>query len=127
MNNKNEPLGHFQAKALKERLREASQERFLEESRRRLDRIISNKMRTTFIGALASFEEIFGFMWGHGESEDDLSEQQLMMRQLWDEARTQILNKSNNQLRAVRTELNNHVVSWKRHHLELKVNHEEGE
>ena len=114
-------LNHVQMKALKTRLREAAQERFLDESRKRLDKIMSQKMRTTFIGAIAVFEEVFGFLWGHGEADHDITEQQQMMKDLWEEARTRILNKSNNQLRAVRSELNNHIVSWNRHHMEFPV------
>jgi len=114
-------LNHFQMKALKERLREAAQERFLDESRKRLDKIMSQKMRTTFIGAIAVFEEVFGFMWGHQLPEEELTDQQKMMKDLWEEARTRILNKSNNQLRAVRSELNNHMVHWNRHHVDFAV------
>jgi hypothetical protein len=114
-------LDHAKLTALKKRLQESAQEKYLEESRKRLDKIISQKIRTTFIGSLAVFEECFGFMWGHGKAKEDLTEQEEMMREVWEDARSRILNKSNNQLRAVRSELNNHVVHWNRHRMDFAV------
>lgn len=114
-------LNSVQIAALKQRLQETSQKRYLEISRKRLDTIVTKKMRTCFIGALAVFEEEFGFLWGYGKTEDKLSEQEQAMFQLWKQARTRVLNNSNNQLRAVKSEIANHVVSWNRYHLDLPV------
>lgn len=114
-------LTHFQMKALRDHIRQSSQEKYLEQSRKRLDRIVTSKLRTTFIGAIAAFEEDFGFLWGCGKPQDQLTDSEKEFAQLWQNTRTKVLNKSNNQLRAVRTELANHIVSWNRYRLDLLV------
>lgn len=112
-------LSHSQMKAMAEKAKEAREQKYREESRKRLDKIITAKMRTTFIGALASFEEYFGQLWGHGLQDEDLTDEQQAFKDVWDQTRTEILNKSNGQLRALKTELANHDVSWNRYTMEL--------
>ena len=112
-------LSHKQMKSMAEKAKQARAEKYLEESRKRLDKIITTKMRTTFIGALQSFEDNFGELWGHGIPEEELTDDQQALRDVWDQTRTEILNKSNGQLRALKTELANHEVSWKRYTMDL--------
>jgi hypothetical protein len=38
--------------------------KYEDDSKARLKKIISTKLRTSFIGALSSFEETFGRIWG---------------------------------------------------------------
>ncbi len=123
MDTKNEApvLSHGQMKALSTKMKNAREERFMEQSRRRLDKIVSTKVRTAFIGALAAFEEEFGFLWGHDSPEDTLTKAQAEMRELWERARTNVLNNGNTQLRAVRNEIANQTVKWNRHHIDFKV------
>ena len=112
-------LSHTQMKAMAEKAKAARDQKFKEESRKRLDKIITTKMRTTFIGALQSFEDYFGELWGHGLAEEELTEEQMAFRDIWDQTRTEILNKSNGQLRALKTELANHEIEWKRYTMDL--------
>jgi len=112
-------LSHTQMKAMAEKAKAARDQKFKEESRKRLDKIITTKMRTTFIGALQSFEDYFGVLWGHGLAEEELTEEQMAFRDIWDQTRTEILNKSNGQLRALKTELANHEIEWKRYTMDL--------
>jgi len=114
-------LSHGQMQALSAKMKHAREERFLEQSRRRLDKIVSTKVRTAFIGALAAFEEEFGFLWGHEASEDHLTAEQQNMRELWIRARTNVLNNGNTQLRALRNEIANQTVKWNRHHIDFVV------
>jgi len=114
-------LSHGQMKAMSSRMKQARDERFLEQSRKRLDKIVSTKIRTAFIGALAAFEEEFGTLWGGQDPEDELTSDQQDMRELWNRARTNVLNNGNTQLRAVRNEIANHVIKWNRYHLNLPV------
>lgn len=114
-------LSHGQMKAMSERMKTVREERYLEQSRRRLDKIVSTKIRTAFIGALAAFEEEFGFLWGQGAPEDQLTEEQQDMLELWNRARTNVLNNGNTQLRAVRNEIANQTVKWNRHHIDFVV------
>ena len=108
-------------KILRNNAEQAKQQRCAEASRRRLSNIISTKMKTSFIGALAAFEENFGFLWGYGLTEDRLTDEQKQLRELWDKTRTQVLNNGNSQLRACDNEISNHMVQWNRYHMDLKV------
>lgn len=112
------PLQKFMT--MKRKSQEASQSKFAEEARRRLDNIISKKITTTFIGALASFEKSFGFLWGHGKKDSERTEEEKQLYIIWENVRTEVLNNGNNQLRALRNELQNHNISWNRHTLILK-------
>lgn len=114
-----ENLTPEQAAIMSRKLKEARQKDYLEKSRQRLERIMCTKVRTTFIGALSIFERYFGFLWGVGES--SLTSEQSKMKELYDQARHEILNNGNNQMRALQNELNNQTVSWNRFHLDLPV------
>lgn len=115
------PLKRFMD--IKQKSREASQANFAEESRKRLDRILSQKMNTTFIGAISAFENNFGFLWGAGKKRE-LTEEEQNLLNIWQRVRTDILNNGNNQLRALRNELQNHSVSWNRHTLTIRADEE---
>ncbi len=117
----NSELSRGQMQALSRKMKEVKDQRLLEESRKRLDKIVCTKVRTAFIGALAAFEEQFGFLWGHGLEDGILSEKQKDMRELWERTRVDVLNNGNTQLRALRNEISNHVVKWNRHHIQLVV------
>lgn len=112
--NKNEtPLQKFLT--MKQKSKEASQSKFAEEARKKLDSIISKKMNTTFIGALSSFEKAFGFLWGFGKKDSEKTDEEKELYNIWQNVRTEVLNNGNNQLRALRNELQNHTISWNRH------------
>lgn len=116
------PLQRFMT--LQQKSREASQANFAEESRKRLDKIISQKMQTTFIGAISAFESNFSFLWGSNKK-GELTEDEQQLFNIWQRVRTDILNNGNNQLRALRNELQNHNVSWNRHTLTIKAKEED--
>jgi hypothetical protein len=122
MENNDTPLHRFLT--MKRKSQEASQSRFAEESRKRLDKIISTKLTTTFIGALASFEKSFGFLWGFGKKDHERTEEEKELYTIWESIRTEVLNNGNNQLRALRNELQNHNILWNRHTLVIKNNEE---
>ena len=103
--------------SLTKKSKEASQARYAEESRKRLDKIISTKLNTTFIGALSSFEKNFGFLWGHDKKESERTVEEKQLFEIWQNVRTEVLNNGNNQLRSLRNELQNHNISWNRHTL----------
>jgi hypothetical protein len=113
-----EPMDFKSLKALKKKMQEESQQRYLDESKRRLSKIVETKLKTSFIGALSNFEQEFGFLWGH-EQEGDLTEEQEFMKEIWERTRTSVLNNGNNQIRAVKSEIANHSVEWQRYQTEL--------
>lgn len=86
--------------------------RVMDASKYRLEKIISKKFQTCFIGALSEFESVFGYMWGHGLNMDVLSEEQIRNREKWEIVRHKILNKGNTQLRSVKEEIELHEIKW---------------
>lgn len=114
-------LNHGQMKAMGAKMQQAREERFLEQSRLRLEKIVSTKVRTAFIGALAAFEDVFGFLWGHDYPDNELTAEQVNMGELWERARTNVLNNGNTQLRSVRNEIANQTVKWNRYHTDFIV------
>lgn len=91
-----------------------------DQSKVKLKKIITTKLRTSFIGALSSFEETFGIIWGYGIDERDMTREQLKWRELWESCRTSVLNNGNHQIRACDNEFLQYVVSWNRHQNILK-------
>jgi hypothetical protein len=119
MDNRKPPISDNQIRSLITRAREAREQRFAEGSRQRLEKIITTKIRTAFIGALAAFEEHYGFLWGNDKESSNLTKEEREMQSLWIETRTQVLNNGNAQIRAAQNEISNHVIHWNRHHVEL--------
>jgi hypothetical protein len=62
---------------------------------------IKKKILTSTIGSLARFEKYFGHLWGHNK--EHLTEQEERMLDLWEEARYEILNLGNQQIRSLDT------------------------
>ncbi len=90
---------------------------FKEKSKLRLQEVIDKKFTTCFIGAVNSVEEHLGFLWGKGKSA--LTSREREMACVWEELRTEILNKGNNQKRAARNEIEEYEVEWKQKHTDF--------
>jgi hypothetical protein len=120
-------LSFEQMRVLRDQAKRANEEKRLEACRRRLDSIISKKIRTTFIGAIAKVEESLGFLWGHGKNEADLTPDEAEMAAVWNQVRTDILNIGNNQLRGAQTEIAQHVVSWNRYQTNFVIKTEDND
>ena len=122
---KNEGLSHYQLVAAQEKQRKIKENRYKEKSKKRLSNIISTKIKTSFIGAISSCEEHFGFLWGHGKNENELDENELAMREIWENVRAGILDNGNTQLRATMNEMNNYSITWERYHVDLPIRNTE--
>jgi hypothetical protein len=72
------------------------------------------------IGALSSIEEHFGFLWDH-QSDGELSENQEKMRQLYEELRSEILDKGNTQIRNVDAEITQYDINWNRYQYQIPI------
>jgi uncharacterized protein YdcH (DUF465 family) len=68
--------------------------------------ILTKRFQTTMIGALFQFEESFGYLWGFDKDEEDLTDNEKYFRLKWEDARYNILNNGNNQLRSAIKDLN---------------------
>ena len=114
------PLDFKNMNAIKSRMAEYNRKKYESDSKNRLCNIIETKVKTSFIGAISQFEENFGFLWGHGQS-DELEEDQKLMKEIWEKTRTHILNNGNNQIRAASNEIELYTINWERHTMELPV------
>jgi len=82
------------------------EEKYRADSRERLTKIVTQKVKTTMIGSLSSVEEHFGFLW---EGDD---EQSKMMKGIFENMRSSILDKGNTQMRNVEAELAQYECKW---------------
>lgn len=76
------------------------------------------------IGALDVLEKRFGFLWLHNDSED-LSQEQKQLKDIYDEARADILDKGNTQIRNLESEFSDYEVTKKRFTINLPVSEKE--
>lgn len=83
-------------------------------SKQRLLDISSKKIRTTMIGALASIEEKLGWLWKEGNDKESF-------KQIFDEIRSEILDKGNNQIRNLETEFSSYDIVWKKNSVLLPI------
>jgi hypothetical protein len=72
------------------------------------------------IGSLYSIEKYFGFLWGEG-SDREPTKDQLRMRDIFEEMRTEILDKGNTQIRNTDLEIENYDVTWNKYHINLPI------
>lgn len=101
-------------------------EKYKDNSKRRLLNTLKKKFDTTIIGSLAAFEEQFGELWGHGTPEEKLDEDQIYWRDAWMEARAKVLDNGNANLRAAQNEISQYTLSWNRYvtNFQLRNNEE---
>ena len=118
-------ISHYQIVATKQRQKEAKDQKYREKSKKRLSTIVGTKIKTSFIGAISSCEKNFGFLWGHGKNEEELTDQELQMKELWEEIRTEILDNGNTQLRAASNEIENYSINWDRYSIGLNLKDKE--
>ena len=107
-------------------LKRKRDDKYKEISKDRLFKIAKKKIQTTMIGALDSIEKPFGFLW---EAEKELTAEQTQLKGIFEEARAEILDRGNTQIRNLQAELTNYDISWKRYKLTLPMveKQEEGE
>ncbi len=92
----------------------ANEGQIKQESLERLRRIANRKFRTCFIFPIAEFETVFGLaLWGHGLPDDQLTDEQRVNRDRWEQVRTAILNNGNTQKRALEAELDLHDIKFR--------------
>jgi hypothetical protein len=114
---------------LKESLdfKNARENRNKEVSRDKLFKTAKKKIQTTMIGALSTVEEMFGFLWGMGLAEEDKSEEQKKIQELYEDTRAKILDRGNTQIRNLESEFVNYDVSRKKYLISLPMMKQEGE
>lgn len=117
----------FLAKVKQQRVsKSAKADKYSNDSKERLTKIATTKIKTTMIGALSMIEKHFGFLWGLDENGKDtgreLSPEEQHMKELFDETvRSEILDLGNSQMRNMTAEIQQYNVEWNRYHLQLPV------
>ncbi len=94
--------------------------KYKEVSKERLLKISKKKIQTTMIGALSTVEKHFGFLWGH-ESSEPLTPEQEHVKALYEEVRSEILDRGNNQARNLEAEFANYDINWLKYQITLPV------
>lgn len=102
---------HFKLRKIKESLIKENEELYRNNSKKRLLNNIGTKFKTTMIGALAAFEKRFGHIWENNRE----------WRQIWDEARTEILDLGNKNRRAAEQEISEYTITWNRYQTEFRI------
>tara|TARA_Y100000004_G_scaffold136793_1_gene154955 strand:- start:2161 stop:2547 length:387 start_codon:yes stop_codon:yes gene_type:complete len=100
--------------------KEEKEQKYKVNSKDRLFKIASKKIKTTMIGALSTLEENLGFLWGH-ESDKDISPEQQHMKTIFEQVRSDILDKGNTQIRNLEAEFNYYDITWLRFQVDLPV------
>lgn len=110
-------------------LKAARESRYKEVSKDKLFKAAKKKVQTTMIGALSTIEENFGFLWGIHIPEDQRTEEQRKIQELFEEARAKILDRGNTQIRNLEVEFVNYDITRKKYLINLPMvnNKQEGE
>lgn len=82
------------------------------DSKERLKKIATKKIQTTMIGALDSIEKHLSFLW----------EENSELRETYEIVRQEILDRGNDQIRNLMSELDMYDIEWLRYNLQIKVN-----
>jgi transcription termination factor Rho len=98
--------------------KQIKEEKYKQDSRDRLGKILKKKVETTMIGALASVEQNFGFLWNAG---GEMTPEQEKMYDLYQKIRSEILDKGNSQARNIDVELSQYEVKWLRYSITIPV------
>ena len=98
----------------------AKADQYLDLSKERLLKIGKKKIQTTMIGALSTLEKRFGFLWGQ-DQEGDLTPEQEHLKELYEEIRSEILDRGNNQMRNLEAEFAQYDIKWLRYNMKLPV------
>lgn len=99
--------------------KKAREAKYKFDSKDRLSKILKKKIQTTMIGALSSIEENFGFLWNSQNGE--LTQDQKIMKDLYNKVRSEILDKGNNQARNIDAELAQYDVEWLKYSIKIPV------
>lgn len=102
------------------------EDKYKQDSKDRLSKILKKKIETTMIGALSSVENHLSFLWVSDTKQ--MSQEQKMMYDLFQKIRSEILDKGNTQARNVDAELSQYDVRWLRYQSVIPVKpHEESQ
>jgi len=88
-------------------------------SKIRLKKDVKKKIETTMIGALASVEKYLGALWGHDSP--DPTPEQAKLKEIYEDLRSEILDKGNTQITNAESEIENYDVTWNKYHYNIPI------
>jgi hypothetical protein len=94
-------------------------DKYRQDSKDRLAKIVKKKVETTMIGALSSIEQNFGFLWTAEDGK--LTKEQQIMFDIYQKVRSEILDKGNSQARNIDAELSQYDVNWLKYSITIPV------
>ena len=115
-----EELNYQELSKIARQNKDKKDDRYKEGSKGRLLKIAKKKIQTTMIGALSTLEAHFGFLWEHPDGEE-LTQEKEHLHSLYEEARSEILDRGNNQMRNLEAEFSHYDITWLRYNLTLPV------
>ena len=102
-------------------LKSVREERNKDMSRDKLFKTAKKKIQTTMIGSLSTLESGFGFLWGIEIEDEDRTPEQKKLYEIYEEARAQILDRGNTQIRNLESEFVHYEIVRKKHYINLPV------
>ena len=103
---------------LRQNFEKKDKEEQMKDDKLELTRMLESHLRTTFIGDLASIEEILGELWGHGQVR--LTAEQEGFRDKWMALRKVILDKGNNRIKKMKEDIRPYEVEKVGYNYELQ-------
>jgi len=101
-------------------LRNIREERRKEVSKDSLFKSCKKKIQTTMIGALDTVEKQFGFLWDF-QNGSELTPEQKQLKEIYEEARANILDKGNTQIRNLESEFAGYDITKKRYQINIPI------
>ena len=84
------------------------------QDKQKLRHIVNTSIKTTMIGSISVFESVFGGLWGMNLPEGvELNEKQRQFLDMWEEARTRVLDLGNNAMKIASKTVNSYNVKKK--------------
>ncbi|MAF23960.1 hypothetical protein CL634_00015 [bacterium] len=103
-----------------ENFKAAKDKQFKTVSKERLLKLAKKKVQTTMIGSLSTVEKFFGFLWGH-ENDGTPTPEEQHMKELYEEVRSEILDRGNTQARNLEAEFAYYDIEWLRYRMEIPI------
>ena len=103
--------GYNEILKMKSNIEQQKKTQYKRDSKERLKKIARKKIQTTMIGALDTVEKHFGFLW----------EEDNRLRAIYDTIRQEILDRGNDQIRNLDSELEQYDIEWLRYNLVLPI------
>jgi len=98
--------------------KQVREDRYKQDSKDRLAKILKKKVETTMIGALSSIEAHLGDLWN---TDGQMTAEQARIYDLYQQIRSEILDKGNTQARNIDAELSQYEIKWLRYNMTIPV------